>query len=569
MNMRSTLCRLPRRVAAQLLAFFLCGGIATSVAALDLARYLPNTVGNQWSYANSSQATLVNTVGSAVALPSGAAIPWTRVDSSQPGYSVTYNTVDTNGWKQPQWYSSNVFVSGYGYTSTTDVFTPAVVIAPANVSVGSVYTSTGSVTGTFTNVTTATLDYTSTTAIAGIETVWNSAGTQSWSALKVVNSITASGTVFGSPYTTTTTQTYWMVDGLGIVQATLPNASGTPVVWTLTSSNIPTVPGAPFMIGGGAGSGIAAFSFNAPSSIGGSAITGYTVACSPGNITASGTTSPISVSGLANGTTYSCSVAASNSAGTGAASAAVTVTPFVPPQGGWWWNPSEGGRGYSMEVHPTNGKIFLAAYMYDASGNPVWYAATLTPSGTTEAYSGPLIYYQGGQTMTGGYRAPTLSTTVATATLTTTSATSASLSFVGTYVPQTTVAIQRFPIVTNGLTQPPTSAQPQTGWYWNPAEGGRGYFIEVQGNTAFLACYMYDGTGTPTWYYTQSALASDTLVLANLSQVGGGQMLGGSYKAPSTSASVGSLTLQMSSTTTGQLTLPGGAIVPLQRFSSF
>jgi len=41
----------------------------------------------------------------------------------------------------------------------------------------------------------------------------------------------------------------------------------------------------------------------------------------------SGTASPITVTGLTNGTTYSCSVNATNSAGTGAASASASVTP--------------------------------------------------------------------------------------------------------------------------------------------------------------------------------------------------------------------------------------------------
>jgi len=36
---------------------------------------------------------------------------------------------------------------------------------------------------------------------------------------------------------------------------------------------------------------------------------------------------------------------------------------------------------------------------------------------------------------------------------------------------------------------------PKTGWWWNPAEGGRGYSIEVTGNHIFFASYLYDATG--------------------------------------------------------------------------
>ena len=42
---------------------------------------------------------------------------------------------------------------------------------------------------------------------------------------------------------------------------------------------------------------------------------------------------------------------------------------------------------------------------------------------------------------------------------------------------------------------------PQTGWYWNPAEGGTGFMFEAQGNRAFVGFFMYEeGTGAPIWY---------------------------------------------------------------------
>ena len=58
-------------------------------------------------------------------------------------------------------------------------------------------------------------------------------------------------------------------------------------------------------------------SFVAPASTGGSVITGYTVTSTPGNITASGATSPITVTGLTNGTSYTFTVHATNIVGDG------------------------------------------------------------------------------------------------------------------------------------------------------------------------------------------------------------------------------------------------------------
>ena len=91
-----------------------------------------------------------------------------------------------------------------------------------------------------------------------------------------------------------------------------------------------TVPGVPTINVGAAGNGQITLSFTAPDSDGGSPITGYIASCTPGTSTATGAGSPLTVTGLVNGTTYSCSVTATNAAGAGSASATVSVTPLRP-----------------------------------------------------------------------------------------------------------------------------------------------------------------------------------------------------------------------------------------------
>ncbi|MEH6446410.1 MAG: Ig-like domain-containing protein [Oceanospirillaceae bacterium] len=89
------------------------------------------------------------------------------------------------------------------------------------------------------------------------------------------------------------------------------------------------VAGAPTIGTATAGDTQASVSFSAPASTGGAAITSYTVTSSPDGLTVSGVASPLTVTGLTNGTAYSFSVTATNSAGASAVSSASnSVTPM-------------------------------------------------------------------------------------------------------------------------------------------------------------------------------------------------------------------------------------------------
>ena len=91
-----------------------------------------------------------------------------------------------------------------------------------------------------------------------------------------------------------------------------------------------TVPSAPTSIVATSGDMQASIAFVTPVNTGGSDITGYTVTSSSGSLTVSGTSSPILVTGLNNGTTYTFTVVATNSVGSSVASVASnTVTPSV------------------------------------------------------------------------------------------------------------------------------------------------------------------------------------------------------------------------------------------------
>jgi hypothetical protein len=84
------------------------------------------------------------------------------------------------------------------------------------------------------------------------------------------------------------------------------------------------------------------------------------------------------------------------------------------PTTGWWWNPDQSGRGFSIEQQGDH--MFIGAYMYDESGRAVWYVAdALMQSPTT--FRGPLLRFANGQTMGGAYRAPSAPATAGTITV--------------------------------------------------------------------------------------------------------------------------------------------------------
>lgn len=121
-----------------------------------------------------------------------------------------------------------------------------------------------------------------------------------------------------------------------VLQATITDAATTiarikmsrnlNVVFTPVPADAPTI--------GTATGGIeqASITFTAPYDNGGATIASYTATSSPGSITGSASSSPITVTGLTGGTAYTFTVTATNSAGVSAASSASnSVTPTAAP----------------------------------------------------------------------------------------------------------------------------------------------------------------------------------------------------------------------------------------------
>lgn len=96
-----------------------------------------------------------------------------------------------------------------------------------------------------------------------------------------------------------------------------------------------TVPDAPTIGTATAGNGQCSVAFTPPGDDGGSTITGYTATSTPGSFTGTAASSPITVTGLSNGTGYTFTVYATNAEGNSTASSASnTCTPSAASSGG-------------------------------------------------------------------------------------------------------------------------------------------------------------------------------------------------------------------------------------------
>lgn len=241
--------------------------------------------------------------------------------------------------------------------------------------------------------------------------------------------------------------------------------------------------------------------------------------------------------------------------GRGMYRAAVDTSRTIP-QSGWYYVAGQGGRGYAIEVRGTN--IFLAGFLYADDGSAIWYVASGTYN--TNSMSANLAQYANGPTLTGTYRTPISVGNVAPVTLQMTSSTAGTLTF-GTQ----TLSITRYPV--NGTTVVAAqNGSPETGWWYNPSEGGVGWFFEVQGSQMFMAAYVYAANGQATWYYGSGSMTSPGVYETTLNACTGGQSLTQSYRVPTCSTAAGtSLTVQFTSSTTATSTV-GGVTRPLQRY---
>lgn len=243
-----------------------------------------------------------------------------------------------------------------------------------------------------------------------------------------------------------------------------------------------------------------------------------------------------------------------------------TATPVaaqeaIQPQSGYWSNPDQPGRGFSIEIK--DNKLFMGMMFYDTDSTSKW---TISNGYMTDAthYKGPMLEYKNGQALHATFAPPGPYTVVGEVELEFTSATTANLTW-----PEGMIAINRMAIVPNGLSSGPAANMPQTGWYWQPAEGGRGWFVEVQGDTAYVTAYAYDNTGPSGWYVSRGQMISNAFYMGQFQAFKGGSPLGATYSAPTDIVDGGYVTMLFpleGQDGTASLWLGTGDVIPLVRF---
>ena len=123
--------------------------------------------------------------------------------------------------------------------------------------------------------------------------------------------------------------------------------------------------------------------------------------------------------------------------------------------------------------------------------------------------------------------------------------------------------------VSSGTATPPptaTAITPQAGMWWNPAESGSGYVIEQARDVLVVTIYSYKPNGDSEWYLASGTITNNVFV-GTLDKYRNGQCISCAYKDTSMIGNDGTVTIELTSPTTGFMTLPNRGRFPISKFT--
>jgi uncharacterized repeat protein (TIGR02543 family) len=305
-------------------------GVGTSAASAPSATVTPAGVPSAPTGVTATSGTGKVTVEWTAPAANGAAITSYTAQAYDPdGNEVTGATCTISAPSTSCDVSTNL-AAGTAYTfkvtATNAAGTGSASAASSSAAINAAPSAPRNVTGTASN--------------GSVAVSWDAPSDSRGSAVTgyTVTAYTAGNIVAGTCTATAPTETC-SVTGLTNGQpytfkVTATNGIGTSAQSTASSTVTPsTVPNAPTSVVASADDASASISFTPPTNDGGSSITGYVVTASDGT-TASGTSSPIRITGLTNETAYTFTVKATNANGDSVASAtSASATPkenFAP-----------------------------------------------------------------------------------------------------------------------------------------------------------------------------------------------------------------------------------------------
>ena len=207
---------------------------------------------------------------------------------------------------------------------------------------------------------------------------------------------------------------------------------------------------------------------------------------------------------------------------------------------GIYWDPNASGTGWTVDL--SKGKVIATAFVYDDTGNPTWITGLGTPCAAKPAsYCIALNEYQGGQTLTGAYRASQFKRKVTDAELTFSEGYPAALQVqlggvskqFQRYVFDPASAFMAKPMSPGA---PLVAVMPAT--YWNAAAPGTGIFMERQGETVVATAFYYRPDGSAAWStvaganFKGTSATGYTLNKLAFTTYANGQTLTGNYRVP-------------------------------------
>jgi hypothetical protein len=225
------------------------------------------------------------------------------------------------------------------------------------------------------------------------------------------------------------------------------------------------------------------------------------------------------------------------------------------PQTGLWAVDAEvnglPGRGFQVDARGST--MVLTFYGYDSAGmGRFWQAAGPYDNAS---FSGTLTAYAGGIPFGGTFRAAYASGDAGSVTLAFASATKGTITLPG----ELPKAISRFVFGSggsgNGITPKPGLWAVSSEVNGSP---GRGFQIDLQGNTLVLTFFGYDAAGNGRFWLASGTYASNSFTGA-LTAYEGGTSFGGPFQAAHATGSAGDVTITFSSETSGTITLPDEA----------